>query len=160
MKHHQKNRQSGSSMLEVLIAIVIFSLGLLGLAGLQVTALKSNQSALSRSVAVGQAYEIMDRMRANAQLAKDGSYDIALGATPSGSGRPAEDLEGWTNQLAAMLPGGVGQVCRRSDAAASDCQGVGDFFVVLVEWSQSGSGEGSADLFNQASQRITVVGQL
>lgn len=160
MKFLAKNSQAGSSLLEVLIAIVIFSIGLLGLAGLQMTALKSNQSALSRSVAVGQAYEILDKMRANAPSAKEGQYDISLGAVPSGSTPAAVDLKGWTNQLASMLPGGAGEVCRRADATGSVCQGMGDFFVVRVEWTQSGTGNASTDLLNQASQRITVVGQL
>ncbi len=62
----QKSRQTGFSLLEVLIAIVITSIGLLGLAGMQATGLRNNHSAYHRSQATVLAYDIADRMRSNA----------------------------------------------------------------------------------------------
>ena len=61
------NNQKGFTMLEVLIAIIIFSFGLLGLAGLQLVSLANNLSANSRSTATALAYDMADRMRANMQ---------------------------------------------------------------------------------------------
>ncbi|MDD3482400.1 type IV pilus modification protein PilV [Azovibrio restrictus] len=157
-----RSRQSGSSMLEVLISIVIFSLGILGMIGLQVTAMKSNQSALSRSVAVEKAYEILDRMRANASKAKDGEYDLALGDAPSGDEKlqsTADKVE-WIRELAASLPAGDGGICRRATPDSDACTAEGDYFVIQVQWTQSGTGSGAKDFITQDAQRVVVVGAL
>lgn len=58
-------RQQGFTLLEVMIALVIFSIGLLGLAGLQGVAVRNNQVAFSRTVASQLAYDIADRIRNN-----------------------------------------------------------------------------------------------
>jgi type IV pilus assembly protein PilV len=57
--------QSGFTLLEVMIALVIFSIGLLGLSGLQAISLQNNQVAYSRTVATMLAYDMADRIRAN-----------------------------------------------------------------------------------------------
>lgn len=56
---------NGFTLLEVLITVVVFSVGLLGLAGLQVKSLKLAQDSFSRTVATMLAEEMADRMRAN-----------------------------------------------------------------------------------------------
>lgn len=61
----QKNDQQGFTLLEVLIALLVLSIGLLGLAALQTTGLRSNQMANMRTIATQLAYDIADRMRAN-----------------------------------------------------------------------------------------------
>lgn len=55
----------GFTLLEVLIAMVVFAIGMLGLAGMQGTALKDNNDAYMRSQAVFFAYDMGDRIRAN-----------------------------------------------------------------------------------------------
>jgi len=57
--------QSGFSLIEVMITIVIVAIGLLGFAGLQAYSLKSNRTAMYRSLATIWAYDILDRIRAN-----------------------------------------------------------------------------------------------
>ncbi len=64
----QKSQQTGYSLIEVLIAIVVTSIGLLGLAAMQATGLRNNHSAYQRSQATVLAYDIADRMRANTSL--------------------------------------------------------------------------------------------
>ena len=59
-------KHSGFTLIEVLIAMLVLAVGLLGLAGLQATSLRNNQSAYNRSQATQLAYDIADRMRANA----------------------------------------------------------------------------------------------
>lgn len=61
----RKTRTGGFSLLEVLIALVVLSVGLLGLAALQATGLRSSSSALQRNQAVLFASDMADRMRAN-----------------------------------------------------------------------------------------------
>ncbi len=58
-------RQYGFSLLEVLIALLVLSIGLLGLAGLQTLGLKFNMQSYQRTQAALLAYDIVDRMRAN-----------------------------------------------------------------------------------------------
>ena len=59
------NKNTGFTLIEVLIAMLVLAVGLLGLAGLQATSLKNNQSAYNRSQATQLAYDIADRMRSN-----------------------------------------------------------------------------------------------
>lgn len=75
--HITARRQKGLSLLEVLVSLVLLSIGLLGLAGLQATALKSGHSASLRSQATILAYDILDEMRANSIQASAGSFDSA-----------------------------------------------------------------------------------
>lgn len=75
----QKMRSEGFSLVEVLVALLVLSIGLLGLAALQVTGIKFNHQSYQRTQATVLAYEIADRMRANPQgLA---SYIISSSAT-------------------------------------------------------------------------------
>ena len=63
--------------------MVVLSIGLLGLSGLQTTGLRNNYSAFLRSQATLVTSDILDRMRANREAAKDGDYDIAYAGTPA-----------------------------------------------------------------------------
>jgi type IV pilus assembly protein PilV len=121
---------SGFTLLEVLIAIVVVAFGLLGLAGLQVFALKNNQSASMRIAATALSNDIIDRMKANFLGVVGGNYNRpstadynspvascnAAGCTPSELAQ--NDLREWQAQVAATLPGGVGIVC--IDSTPSD----------------------------------------
>lgn len=107
--------QAGFSLLEVLVTIVVLSLGLLGFAGLQAYSLKSNRLALQRSLATMQAYNIVDSMRAN-RLSAIGSqynqdYVVTTCDTPTTSGNvAADDLAEWNAALACNLPSGQGKI--------------------------------------------------
>lgn len=57
--------QKGTSLLEILVAIVVMAIGLLGVASLQVNALKYQKTASQRAEAVQAAYDLGERMRAN-----------------------------------------------------------------------------------------------
>lgn len=71
-------RQHGFSMVEVLVALLILSIGLLGLAGMQTRSVQMNQSAAQSSQANFLAYDILDRMRANRNAAVNGDYNRTL----------------------------------------------------------------------------------
>src|SRR5690606_3260878 len=64
--------QHGFSLIEVLVALLVLSVGLLGLAMLQIEGLKHNTDAYYRTQATVLAYDIIDRMRANSDAAKNG----------------------------------------------------------------------------------------
>lgn len=67
-------QQAGLNLLEVLIATVVLSAGLLGLAGLQIAGLKTTHNSYQMQQATWLAYDLVERMRANRQAALDGHY--------------------------------------------------------------------------------------
>lgn len=96
------DRQGGMALLEAMIAVAVLSFGLLGLAGLQLAGIKSNQVAYQRSVATMQAYDMADRMRAEMVSA----VYTPLAAVNS------TDLAAWNIENARLLPGGSGSVTK------------------------------------------------
>lgn len=98
---------AGFSLLELLVGLIILAIGLLGLAGMQMVALRQNNEAYLRSQATLMAYDIMDRMRANRRHALDGQYVIAYGEQPDSdlADQVYEDLDLWKDALNATLPG-------------------------------------------------------
>jgi type IV pilus assembly protein PilV len=67
--------QSGFTLLEVLIAMVVLSIGLFGLAGMQTMTMRANTSSYHRSLASMLANDMMDRIRSNPTIAKASSDD-------------------------------------------------------------------------------------
>lgn len=100
--------ERGMTLVEALIALVVLSIGLLGVAALQMTSLRSTHSAHVRSQATALAYDIADRMRANRNDALAGAYDVALGGSVAGVTLAATDVAAWKLAIAAALPGGDG----------------------------------------------------
>jgi type IV pilus assembly protein PilV len=133
---------AGSSLLEVLIALILLSLGMLGMISLQVTSLKSNQSAMTRSLATELTHEISDLMRANRTLALSGSYDTEFStAAPSGSSTHAVDLQNWKSRL-AQLPAGQGRIAHN-----------GNQVEITVQWDESRLRQGdSAQQFSYRTE--------
>jgi len=76
-------RQMGFTLTEILVALLVLSVGLLGLAALQLTGLRNNQSAYYRSIATTLAYDIADRIRANKTAEEAGSYTVDIGDAPA-----------------------------------------------------------------------------
>lgn len=73
-----KNIARGATLLEVMIALMIFSIGMLGLSALQVTGLRETGNAEKRTQATLLANDMIERMRANPKGVSDGSYDDAV----------------------------------------------------------------------------------
>ena len=74
MKRTARRWQTGLNLLEVLIATLVLSVGLLGLAGLQVSSLKTTQNASLKQEATFVLYDLLDRMRSNRQSVIAGNY--------------------------------------------------------------------------------------
>jgi type IV pilus assembly protein PilV len=119
--HETRPRQGGFTLLEVLIALLVLSIGLLGIGKLMMLSARANDSAYMRSQATALAYTMLDAMRANRQAAIVQGYDTAMGAfpgpvvctvaAPCNSGQQAQsDLNLWGTSLAAALPLGQGSV--------------------------------------------------
>lgn len=140
-------RVSGFTMIEVLIALIVLSLGLLGLASLQVATTKYNHSAYLRSQATRLAYSMADRMRANRSAAlESGAYsgvdfvaDPACGAI-DGATVAERDISAWRNSLACSLPAGNGRI-----------QVNADLVTISVRWDDSRGAE-APELFEMTTR--------
>ena len=74
------NKQAGFNLIEVLLAFLILSVGLLGVAGMQTTAVKASHTAMLKTIAISKIESISERIRANSSsLLTD--YELALGTT-------------------------------------------------------------------------------
>lgn len=85
-------RQSGTTMIEVLVTILVMSVGLLGLAALQGFSLQAGQSAYYRTQATNLAYEVADFARVNRSAAMN-SCSLPV-------------LDSWNNFVSTQLPNG------------------------------------------------------
>lgn len=108
--------QRGATLIEVLVTLLVLSIGLLGMAGLEALSMQSNHSAYYRSQATFLSYDISERMRANRTAALGGGYDVDFPASSSENAvsgdRAAQDKAQWLNSLASILPAGTGKVTR------------------------------------------------
>jgi type IV pilus assembly protein PilV len=121
----RNRRDRGFSLIEVLIALLVLAIGLLGLAALQAQGLRFNHDAYVRTQATNLAYDIVDRMRANrTNLAAYTTLDTGAACDPLVA-TPAMDLNCWYRGLAASLPGGAGLITTNATA---------NFFDVTVRW--------------------------
>ncbi len=128
-------RQRGVGLIEILIAVLLLSIGLLGLASLQMLSLQHSSSAALRTEAVGQSYDLLDRMRANRAQAIGGRYNLAFGDAPTASDLAAADLASWKAALGASLPDGDGQVFVEAQVVT-----------ITVRWQEPGrSGTGAGN---------------
>lgn len=130
-------RQSGFTLLEVLVAILVLSIGLLGLAGLMASSLRNNHSAYQRTQATWLAYDIIDRMRVNRASALASGYNIGIGTAVSGSaGLAGADVTDWKTTVANSLPAGDGSVTVTPATRA---------VTVIIQWNDSrGAGGNNA----------------
>jgi type IV pilus assembly protein PilV len=108
----KRNTQRGTTLVETLVALVVLSVGLLGIAALQIASLSDNRGAHMRSQASVLAYDIADRMRANRASAMANGYQIAFTATPAAADTSltATDIRQWKSTLGQILPGGDGEI--------------------------------------------------
>lgn len=58
-------KQNGSSLIEVLVAVFVVSIGLLGVARMEIFSTQSNNAAIQRTTAANIAHDFMEKMRAN-----------------------------------------------------------------------------------------------
>lgn len=142
-----KSHQRGVGLIEVLVAVLVLAIGLLGIAGLQSRALKNGQSAFERSQAVTLTYLMMDAMRANVQAARTGLYNLNRTCSVNAGGTLiTNDQRLWMQSLKQTLGD------RDTTCGEIDCQG--DRCTVRIYWDDTRGTEGSD---NQMVETISVL---
>ncbi len=116
---HHRIGQRGFSLIEVLVALVVLSIGMLGIAALYVDSLRSGRTAIHRTQAVILVSDMAERIRANpdagaayAGAAADNNCadDVGLSNDCTAAEMAADDLQIWQQSIAGLLPNGVSQI--------------------------------------------------
>lgn len=145
-----RHRQRGVTLVESMIALLIISIGLLGIAVLQITSMKQTSSALNHSQAVWIAYDMADRIRANiSEFSVYAGIDTDTGYSQDCTGGcntvqlVTSDAEDWT-ALVQNLPGGKGQV-----------SGNASELLIAVMWDDEGTGATGTNCGNDPQVDLT-----
>lgn len=128
--------QSGFTLIEVLVSVFVLTLGVIGVAGMQLTALRTTQQSNLQVTALQLAAEMADKMRANTSQMKladeqnlflDVDYQSASDATLPPPGKTCYasacgadalaqfDIYEWEMRVKSALPGGRVRICRDAD---------------------------------------------
>lgn len=154
MKHPDRIQKGkmlskGFSLLEVMIALLVLSIGLLGLAGLQTFSLKFNHQSYERTQATILIYDIMERIIANTTAAQAGVFDSVPAGSPASSYSASAscqttgctttalanyDLNSWKTQLetSKVLAQGTGSITRVNPGDMTGC-----IYDVSITWVEN-----------------------
>lgn len=176
--------QGGFSLIEVLITVIVLSIGLLGMAALQLASLRDSNRANERSIATVLAYDITDRMRANPAGVVAGDYlvdpDDPPVAPAVANGASAQDycvsdftgtatsdicnsrelasadVYDWFTRIGQSLPGGLGEIlCTDADDTDTAVCSPGSRFVISVLWDDSRSDASGTDCDPAFEENLT-----
>jgi type IV pilus assembly protein PilV len=140
-------RIRGISMVEAMVALVVISVGMLGIAGLYLSSLQAGRSANLRMRAVNLASEMADRIRAN----RDGkaTYNLANGTTPTavncsaGDCTPQQlaqsDQNIWVTAIKDTRLGLPGANAGGAITFTENAGAIPDRYEIIVTWRESGS---------------------
>jgi len=106
MQNRSTKHQSGLSLLEILVAVTIFSIGFLALSGMHLIALRTNTTSLQQSIATTQVHAMAERLRANQSIEN-----------------VQRETKEWQQELARLLPKGQGEVTKQ-----------GQDYIVTARW--------------------------
>lgn len=140
----------GFYLFEVLISLLVMSIGMLGIAAMLMVAHKASSSSYLRSQALRLAYSIVESMRANRTAAVNGNYTISnlvTSGTPAVPSQPspncsqsvcttqqlaAWDSWYWLNNISTSLPAGGGSI-------ATTLSGTNTIATVIIQWNDNPS---------------------
>jgi len=150
--HRRMSRESGFSIVEALVALVVLSVGMLGIAALYVESLRAGRTAVYRTQAVNLASDMADRIRANRNAGN--AWALAAGDAPttqncadSGAGSSVscgavamaqDDQARWLSAIADQLPGSPTANPQTPFGTIQVNAGAPTQYVVTVNWSEPG----------------------
>ncbi len=130
--------QQGFSLVEVLIALIIMSVGMLGIAGLYVQSLQAGRTSLFRHHSVTLAGDVADRIRANPRAGVDYAGNavnnncVAMGIDCTPTQMAANDILLWDQQALDSLPNGAVNI--QFDDAVSP-----PIYTITISWDEPGA---------------------
>jgi type IV pilus assembly protein PilV len=145
------SRESGVGLIEVLVAVLVLSIGFLGVAALQAMSLSTNNSAMTRSMATISSYSILDAMRADAASARNSAYNttVTASACPTATATMANvQLKQWCSQLGKNLGAAA------TTTGKINCQGTGQCTVTIT------FDDSRAGLSGASNQTVTTEAML
>jgi type IV pilus assembly protein PilV len=148
------HRQAGVGLIEVLVAVLVLSIGFLGIAALQAVSLSTNNSSMARTMATIDSYSILDAMRADAATAKIGTYNgsptVTANACPAAAAGSlsSAQLSQWCTRLGADLGAAA------TTTGAINCGATGAC-TITITFDDSRGGTGGA-----SAQTITTTAML
>lgn len=139
-------RQSGATLIEVLVSVVVLAIGLLGAAALQSSALRNNQSSYERTQMTVLAQGMLDAMRNNLAGVDAASYENASWTCTAGSGAglAGADVTRWVNDLHSQINSSA---CGRITCVGRAC-------TVGIRWDDSRGTAGSNALVFEIVSRL------
>ena len=139
MRRSSKHPQTGFSLIEAMVSLVVVSVGMIGIAALYGQGLGAGRTALYRTQAVNLAADMADRIRVNRLggasyngPAANNNCDPPAAVTCTPAQMAAHDLWVWTNQVIQQLPNGAGQVQVAATAPPT--------YTITVLWQETGLG--------------------
>ena len=153
---HSRARQSGLSLIEVLVSLVIISVGLLGLIGMQARSMSGQKDSFDRKAAAELLGQLTERMRANHLAFMDNAYASSLMpgatvamATACVSASPctplqmaALDLMNWRQDLRARLPDSGAVIAASGPVGAAMGAGAASMRITVI-WRESNPNSGA-----------------
>ncbi|MCE2028367.1 type IV pilus modification protein PilV [Sessilibacter corallicola] len=149
----KKKSQSGITLIEILVTLIILSIGFLGLASVQLLGTRNVSNSSFRSLATIYAYDMVERMRANQVGVESGDYQgvstlnaVDPGCSPCGTAERAQlDLFEWgslleENALNGGLPNGSGAI---------DFDGGNREYTITITWSENVREDNGPETVNQ-----------
>lgn len=167
----------GMTLLEVLVSVVLLSVGMLGIASMLMLSGKTNNSSYAKHKATLCIYDMFDRMRANSQIVAGGSYNVSNISSSGGPGTvpppsadcatatcnptqlAAYDTWYWLTRMVSQLPGGSGSISAAAGAISNT-----SVVTITVQWddslAQSEVGASSAPGTKANFVQLRVQGQI
>ena len=151
--------QCGVGLIEVLVALLVLSFGLLGIAAMQAAALRNNHSAAERSMGAILSHSIIDSLRANRTGALNGDYNSSLPQSgcnvPSGGSLAQIDLRVWLESMQLRdTNAGIRGVMSGSACGSVNCTASG-FCSITIRWDDCRGIHNSTQAECQTQKMIT-----
>lgn len=127
----------GYSLIEVLLTLLIVGVGILGLSAANLAALRARGLSSLESTATQLASDMMERLRAQAPLARNGAFNRDFTAplpAPNSADAATRELSAWLAQLQTKLPSGMAAIAVAPDGRAQ----------VMLQWNATPSGTGAS----------------